>query len=70
VSVHNLTVANIPGGSMLAIIAAILFAIALIFNLAGTTFGTHISFDTFLVAGLLALALHLAGLGTGWKVRR
>jgi len=55
---------------MLAIIAAILFAIALVFNLAGTTFGTHISFDTFLVAGLLALSLHLAGLGTGWRIRR
>ena len=46
---------------MLAIIAAILFAIALIFNLAGTTFGTHISFDTFLVALLAGLkSLHLA----------
>jgi hypothetical protein len=55
---------------MFAIIAAILFAIALVFNLAGTTFGTHVSFDTFLVAGLLALALHLAGIGAGWKMRR
>ena len=55
---------------MLAFLAAILFAIALIFNLAQLTFGTHISFDTFLVAGLLALSLHLAGVGTGWKWRR
>jgi hypothetical protein len=57
-------------GNMFAIIAAILFAIALIFQLAGTTFGTHVSFDTFLIAGLLSVALHLAGVGTGWSPRR
>jgi hypothetical protein len=50
---------------MLAIIAAILFAIALIFQLAGTTLGTHITFDTFLAAGLVCVALHLAGVGVG-----
>jgi hypothetical protein len=57
---------------MLAIIAAILFAIALIFQLAGTTLGTHITFDTFLAAGLLCVALHLAGVGVGttWTTRR
>ncbi len=57
---------------MLAIIAAILFAIALIFQVAGTTLGTHITFDTFLAAGLLCVALHLAGVGVGttWTSRR
>jgi hypothetical protein len=57
---------------MLAIIAAILFAIALIFQLGGTTLGTHITFDTFLAAGLLCVALHLAGIGAGttWTSRR
>jgi hypothetical protein len=57
---------------MLAIIAAILFAIALIFQLASTTLGTHITFDTFLFAGLLCVALHLAGVGVGttWTSRR
>jgi hypothetical protein len=57
------------GGIVLAIIAAILFGIARIFQLAGATLGTHIGFDTFLAAGLLCLALHLAGIGatTNWR---
>jgi hypothetical protein len=54
---------------MLAIIAAILFGIALIFNLAGTTLGTHIGFSTFLLAGLLCMALHMAGVGTSTNWR-
>jgi hypothetical protein len=51
-------------------IAALLFAIALVIQLAGAKIGHHIDFDTFIAAGLLALALHLAGVGTGWGRRR
>jgi len=60
---------------MLAIVAAILFAIALIMDLADASIG--IAAGTFVTAGLLCLALHLAGIGaatkTGgrrWRVRR
>lgn len=56
---------------MLGYIAALLFLVALIVQLAGANIGHHIGFDTFIAAGLLALALHLAGVGTGWgKGRR
>jgi hypothetical protein len=55
---------------MLAMVAAVLFAIALIFNLAGTTLGTHIGSGTFIAAGLMCLALHQAGVGTSTNWRR
>ena len=45
---------------MSAIIAAVLFGLALIFDLTGTTLGT-IGANTFVIAGLLFVALHLAG---------
>lgn len=62
---------------MLAILAAVLFAIALIMDLADATAG--ISASAFVTAGLLCLALHMAGVGTRlparnsrgrWSVRR
>ncbi|HWB37202.1 MAG TPA: hypothetical protein VHA75_14385 [Rugosimonospora sp.] len=52
---------------MLAIIAAILFALALIFKLAQVG-GDVINADTLLTAGLLFVALHLAG-ALGWRTR-
>ena len=55
---------------MLAMVAAILFAIALIFQLAGTTLGTHIGSSTFIAAGVMCLALHQAGVGTSTSWRR
>jgi hypothetical protein len=57
-----------------AIIGAVLFAIALIVDLAKADIG--IASGTFVTAGLLCLALHLAGVGvaarTGrrWSLRR
>jgi hypothetical protein len=54
---------------MFAIIAAVLFALALIFDLTGTSLGT-IGANTFVIAGLLCVALHLAGVGTAWRGRR
>jgi hypothetical protein len=52
-----------------AIIAAILFALALLFELTGTTIGTKITAGTLTTAGLLCVALHLAGVLTSWRGR-
>jgi hypothetical protein len=53
---------------MLAIIAAILFALAFILNAAGAGVGPVFTAFSLMLAGLACLALHLAGYGTGWKV--
>ncbi|HEV2780463.1 MAG TPA: hypothetical protein VGX25_13820 [Actinophytocola sp.] len=52
---------------MFAIVAAILFAIALIMDLAEADIG--ISAGVFVTAGLLCLALHMAGIGAAWRSR-
>jgi hypothetical protein len=52
-----------------AIIAAILFGLALLFELTGAAIG-KITFGTLTTAGLLCVALHLAGVGTAWRGRR
>ena len=52
---------------MLAIVAAVLFAIAIIFQLAGFALGP-ISASVLVTAGLLCLALHVAGIAD--RVRR
>ncbi|GAA1301529.1 hypothetical protein GCM10009610_09910 [Pseudonocardia xinjiangensis] len=57
------------GRVMLAIIAAVLFALALIFELAGISLDI-ITAQVLLTAGLLCVALHLAGVGastSGWR---
>jgi hypothetical protein len=55
-----------------AIIAAVIFGLALILDLADATMGSAIDGGTLLVAGLLCVALHLAGVGTAvrWRRRR
>jgi hypothetical protein len=53
---------------MLAIVAAILFAIAFLLNATSTSTNAVFSPMSLLLAGLACLALHLAGIGTGWKV--
>jgi hypothetical protein len=53
---------------MLAIIAAILFAIAFLLNATSTATNAVFSPMSLLLVGLVCLALHLAGVGTGWKV--
>ncbi|MGA2827339.1 MAG: hypothetical protein ABSF03_14625 [Streptosporangiaceae bacterium] len=55
---------------MLAIVAAILFAIAFILNAAGTATSAVFDPTSLLLAGLFCLALHLAGIGSGWSWRR
>jgi hypothetical protein len=58
---------------MFAVIAAVLFGLALILDLAGMTSGTPITGSALVTAGLLCMALHLAGFGNsgrGWDLRR
>jgi len=62
---------------VLAIIAAVIFGLALILDLANASLGDTITGGTLLVAGLLCVALHLAGVGTNvrgrataWRGRR
>ena len=55
---------------MLAIISAILFGIALIINATGTATDAWFSVTGLLLLGLVCLALHQAGIGTGWVRRR
>jgi hypothetical protein len=59
---------------LLAIIAAVLFGLAVILDLAATTLG-RITAGTLVAAGLLCMALHMAGIGTtvrggNWRRRR
>ena len=49
---------------MLAIVAAILFAVALVLALVGAGYGP-LNVITFISAGLLCLALQQAGIGAG-----
>jgi hypothetical protein len=51
---------------MMAIVAAIIFAIALLFDLADVKTDAF-NYATLVTLGLLFLALHLAGFGTGWR---
>lgn len=59
---------------MTAIIAAVFFGLALLFELAGISIEI-ITAQTLITAGLLCVALHLAGVGTrsptgGWRRSR
>ena len=53
---------------MTAIVAAVLFGLALLFQLLGIGLGP-ISAQVLITAGLLCLALHFAGVGTTVRVR-
>jgi hypothetical protein len=50
-----------------AIVAAVLFAIALVLHLAGLSLGP-LDVTFFQLAGLLCVGLHLAGIGTSRRV--
>jgi hypothetical protein len=58
------------GVSMLAIVAAVIFGLALLLDLANINAGDALNYPTLLMAGLLFAALHLAGVGAGWRTRR
>jgi hypothetical protein len=55
---------------MLAIIAAIVFAIAWIINATGTATNGWFDVTDLLLIGLALLALHQAGVGSTWARRR
>jgi hypothetical protein len=55
---------------MLAIIAAIIFAIAFIINVTGTATSAVFAPSSLILVGLACLALHVAGIGSGWRWRR
>ena len=55
---------------MLAIVAAIIFAIAWIINATGTATNAWFSVTDLLLIGLACLALHQAGIGSAWVRRR
>jgi hypothetical protein len=48
-----------------AIIAAVIFGLALLLDLANASLGSVLDGGTLLMAGLLCVALHLAGVGSG-----
>jgi hypothetical protein len=50
---------------MLAIVAAVIFGLALLLDLADASIGSVITGGTLITAGLLCVALHLAGVGVG-----
>ncbi len=52
---------------MLAIAAAVVFGLAFLLNLLGSHL-QHFSSTTFILLGLLLLALHFAGVGVGGRV--
>jgi hypothetical protein len=55
---------------MLGYVAAALFIIAFLINAAATSTDAVFSPLSLMLAGLACLALHLAGVGTGWSVPR
>jgi hypothetical protein len=57
---------------MFAILAALIFALSLILDWTDTKVSDAFTPQTLLTAGLLSLALHLAGIGTStsWLARR
>jgi hypothetical protein len=55
---------------MLGYVAAVLFAIAFIIYATSTSTATVLSPTSLMLAGLVCLALHLSGVGTGWSASR
>ena len=55
---------------MLAIIAVIIFAIAFIIRVMDTATDAVFAPASLVILGLICVALHLAGLGARWRVRR
>ncbi len=53
---------------MLGYVAAALFIIAFLINATSTSTSAVFSPTSLMLAGLACLALHLAGVGTGWSV--
>ncbi|WP_345122594.1 hypothetical protein [Dactylosporangium darangshiense] len=58
-----------PEADVFAVIAAILFAVALLIDLLGADTGPILDVGTLSLAGFLCIALHLAGAGA-WSAGR
>ncbi|MDQ0688234.1 hypothetical protein QF032_007274 [Streptomyces achromogenes] len=54
---------------MVAIVSAVLFFIAFLINAADISTNDTFSSTNLMLLGLTALALHVAGIGSGWSVR-
>jgi hypothetical protein len=54
---------------VLAIISAVLFFIAFLINAADISTNDTFTSTNFMLIGLALLALHVAGIGSGWAVR-
>ncbi|MEU0053755.1 hypothetical protein ABZ299_26055 [Streptomyces sp. NPDC006184] len=54
---------------MLAIVSAVLFFIAFLINAAGISTNDTFTSTNIMLLGLTVLALHLAGVGSGWTAR-
>jgi len=54
---------------MFAVLAAILFGLALLLDLADADLGDTITINTLITAGLLSMALQLTGVGAGVGAR-
>ncbi|WP_107450821.1 MULTISPECIES: hypothetical protein [unclassified Streptomyces] len=54
---------------MLAIISAVLFFIAFLINAADISTNDTFTSTNVMLIGLALLALHVAGIGSGWAVR-
>jgi hypothetical protein len=52
---------------MLAILAVIIFVIAFIIRVTATATNAVFAPASLVILGLICLALHLAGLGAGWR---
>jgi hypothetical protein len=53
-----------------AVIAAVIFAVILILDLANTGLGPVLTTQFLTILAFLCIALHLAGIGTGWRYGR
>lgn len=55
---------------MLGIAAAVLFFVAFLINAAEISTNDVFTSTNVMLLGLMALALHIAGIGTGWSAGR
>jgi hypothetical protein len=63
------THSSIRADIVLAIVSAVLFFIAFLINAANLTTNDTFSSTNVMLLGLAVLALHVAGVGSGWAVR-
>ncbi|GGO83822.1 hypothetical protein [Wenjunlia tyrosinilytica] len=55
---------------MLAIVGAVIFGIAFVINATGTETDAAFTPTSLLLLGLVCVALHLGGIGSGWAAPR